>query len=107
MVRETDGDGKLLTGEIFLTNPSCSHNKKSDHFRSSERIFFQWNKLYSTAPFTQGLLFPSKSGVNQSKHAERRAVIWLSFSNLLLLHARSSKSQVRSVPVICHPRDQA
>ena len=43
-----------------------------------------------------------KSGIDQAKHAQRRAVIWLSFNDFLLLRACSSKSRPRFSVIFDH-----
>ena len=55
----------------------------------------------------QGVLLPPESGIDYTEHAPCRAVIWLSLNGFLLLRARSSKSQLRLLLVVCHARDIA
>ena len=72
--RGTDGDGKLLAGEIFITNPRSDHREVFDHSDSVNCIFFHRKKLNCTSAFPQRFLFPSQPSVDQTQHAERRAV---------------------------------
>ena len=58
-------------------------------------------------PSSQGLLLPPESGIDYTEHAPCRAVIWLSLDGFFLLRARSSKSQLRLLLVICHSGDNA
>ena len=57
--RETDGDCKLLAGEIFITNPGSDHREVFDHADAVNCIFLHGKKLNCTAAFPQCFLFPS------------------------------------------------
>src|SRR5438552_15809488 len=57
--------------------------------------------------FAQRFLFPPETGFDQTNHAPRRAVIWLSLDDFLLLRACSDKSRPRFLIVFCHTRDDA
>src|SRR6266516_7154568 len=102
-----DGGGKLLAGEIFFTNPRSNHRQILDHDHAVECVLFHGKKLNPPSAFLQGLLFPPESSVDDTERTPCRAVIWLSLYDFLLLYARSSKSQLRLMFVICHARDNA
>src|SRR5439155_3712507 len=80
-----DDAGKLFASEIFVANPRSDHGQILDHVRAIHRIFFHGKKLHRAPPFAQRLLFSPESSVDQTKHAQRRAVIWLSLDDFLLL----------------------
>src|SRR5213079_3434973 len=102
-----DDAGKLFAGEIFVTNP-CSYRRQIlDHVRAIHCIFFHGKKLDRAPAFAQRFLFPAETGIDQAKHAQRWAVIWLSLDDFLLLRARSSKSRPRFLIVFCHTRNNA
>ena len=71
---------KLFASEIFVASPCSDHREILDHDRTLECIFFHGKKLNRAPAFAQCFLFPAESGVDQTKHAQRRAVIWLSFN---------------------------
>ncbi|PYL38402.1 MAG: hypothetical protein DMF34_07070, partial [Verrucomicrobia bacterium] len=60
-----------------------------------------------TPAFAQRFLLPPKTGVDQTKHAQRRAIIWLSLDDFLLLRACSSESRPRFAIVFHHASDNA
>src|SRR5437762_4592043 len=102
-----DDAGKLFAGEIFVTNPCSDHRQILDHVRAIHCIFFHGKKLNRAPAFAQRFLFPAQPGVDQTKHAQRRAVIWLSLDDFLLCRACSSKSRPRSLVVFRHTSNDA
>src|SRR5439155_195036 len=91
----------------FVTNP-CSYRRQIlDHVRAIHCIFFHGEKLDRAPAFAQRFLFPPETGVDQTKHAQRRAVIWLSLDDFLLLRACRSKSRPRFLIVFCHTSNDA
>src|SRR5206468_10387530 len=98
----TDGGGKLFAGQVLVTNPPCNHCQILDHRDATECIFFHRVKPHRATAFTQSFLLPAEAGVDQTKHAQRRAVIWLSLDDFLLLCPCSGDSWPRSLVVPCH-----
>src|SRR5438067_2576306 len=78
-----------------------------DHERTIEGVFFHGKQLDRAPAFAQGLILPPESGIDYTEHAQCRTVIWFSLDDFLLLRARSSKSQLRLLLVVCHTRDNA
>src|SRR6266403_3016932 len=103
----TDRSGKLVAGEIFFANPGSNHREIFHHEDAIDWVLFHWKKLKRAPSFVQRFLLPPESGIDYSEHTPRWAVIWLSLDGFLLLHARSSKSQLRLVLVVCHARNNA
>src|SRR5438132_12513981 len=62
-----NGDGKLLTGQSVVANPSRDHRKIGDHDAPTDCIFFHWKKLNCSPAFADRLLSPPKSGVDQTE----------------------------------------
>src|SRR5205814_5096329 len=69
--------------------------------------FFHRKKLNRVPAFAQGIVLSSETGVDQTKHAQRRAVIWLSLDDFLLPRARSSESRPRFLIVFRHTSNDA
>src|SRR4030095_13330100 len=105
--RRTEDERKLFTGEIFVTNPRCDHREILDHVLANKCIFFHGKKLDRAPAFSQCLLFPAETGIDQTQHAQCRAEIWLSLDGFFLLRACSDKSFPRFAIVVCHARDKA
>ena len=102
----TDGDGELLAGEIFFSNPRCNHCKVSDQVLADECIFLHRKKLKCATAFAQRFLFPAEAGIDQTQHAPGRAEIWLRLDDFLLLRARGGKRRPRFLLVVGHACDQ-
>src|SRR5947208_15824065 len=64
-------------------------------------------KLNRVQAFAKGIVFSDETGVDQPKHAQRRAVIWLSLDDFLLPRARSSESRPRFLIVFRHTSNDA
>src|ERR1044071_1134815 len=71
------GNGQLLAGELFITNPGSDHRQILDHRWPSDGIFFHRQKLNRAAPFAQRFFLVPESGIDQTQHAPRRAEIRL------------------------------
>ena len=69
-------------------------------------VFFYRKKFDCAAAFAKCLLFAPQSSIDQAKHAQCRAVVWLRFDDFLLLHSRSSKSGPRFSIVFDHTSDK-
>ena len=82
--------------------------KMFDHGLAIDCIFFHWKKLDRAPAFAQ---VPPLSGRDRHRSNPARTsagpIIWLSLDDFLLLRARSGKSQLRFVLVVCHARDNA
>src|SRR5581483_5765667 len=102
-----DGRGKLFASEIFVTNPRSNHRGIGDHQRTIDCVLFHRKKLDRTLAFAQRLLSSAESGVNQTKHAPRRPMIWLSLDGFLLLRPRNNKSGSCLVMIVYHTSDDA
>src|ERR1043166_5633429 len=96
-----NGDLKLLAGDIFVASPRCDHRQITDHAYTIDCIFFHRKKLDCAPPFSQCVFFSSQSSINQTKHAPRWAVIWLSLHHFLVLCARRGESNPCLVTVVC------
>src|SRR5262245_53265477 len=105
VARATQGNSKLFASEIFVTEPRSDHRQILDHHVATDLIFFYWKKLDRAPAFAQCFLFPTKTGVDQTKHAQRRPVIWLNLDDFLLLRAGSDKSGPRSTLIFRHSSD--
>jgi hypothetical protein len=79
-----DCDGELFACEILVASPRSNHRQILDHCDASERILSYRTKLHRTAAFPQCFFPPPESGVDQTKHAHCRTVIWLSLDNFLV-----------------------
>src|ERR1700730_4362570 len=105
--RAVDGHGKLFAGEVFVTNPRSDHRQIFEHVRAIGRIFFHGKKLDRAPAFAKRFLFPTKTGVDQTKHAQRGTVIWLGLDDFLLFRAGSSESRSRFGIVFGHTSNNA
>src|SRR5262249_811074 len=101
------GDSQLFACQVFFTNPSSDYRQILDQELPVYCIFFQWKQLNRPPAFAQGLLFPSQGSVDYAKHAQWKGIIWLSLYDFRLLCARSGKSRLRFVVVVCHARNNA
>src|SRR5713101_2454850 len=102
----SDRDRELFAGKIFVANP-CSDNRQIFHHDGAiDSIFFQRQKLARAPALAQRFLFPSKASVDQTKHTQCQAVVWLSFNDFLLLRSRRSESEPRFRVIFCHPSDK-
>src|SRR5206468_2721767 len=101
-----NGNCKLLASEIFVSDPCSNHCKILNHVPTINCIFFHRKKLNCTLAFTQCFLSASKTSVNQPKHAQRGAIIWLGLHDLLLLGSCSSESRMCFGIVLRHPSDK-
>src|SRR5437763_7108806 len=61
----------LFASEIFLASPGGNHRQILHHRDAAQRILFDRTKLHCPSAFAQRFFFPSKTGVNQTKDAER------------------------------------
>src|SRR5438128_157567 len=100
-----DDNGKLFAGEIFFTNPGGDYRQILDHGRTIHCIFFHGKKLNRALAFAKGIVLSPESGIDQTKDAQCRAVIWLSLDNFLLLRACSTERGSRFLIVFDHTSD--
>src|SRR5512132_12365 len=107
VARATEGNSKLFASEIFVTERRRDHRQILDHHVATDLIFFYWKKLDRAPAFAQCFLSPAETGVDQTKHAQRRPVIWLSLDDFLLLRAGSDKSGPRSILIFRYASDDA
>src|SRR6266550_7700180 len=82
--RNPGGNSELFASQIVVANPCGNLRQIPDHRLASDCVLFHWKKLDRAAAFAQCFLFPSESGVDQTKHTARRAVIWFGLHDLLL-----------------------
>src|SRR5438552_13591619 len=102
-----DDKGKLLAGEIFVAKPRSDHRQILDHGRTIHCIFLHGKKLNRALAFAKGIVLSPESGIDQTKDAQCRAVIWLSLDDFLLLRACSTELRPRFLIVFDHTSDNA
>ena len=91
---------KLFAGEIVVANPCSNHRQILDHCDAVAPHPFPSVKLHRAPAFSQCFLFASKTGIDQTKHAQCRTVIGLGLDNFLLLRACSRESGLGSSIVL-------
>src|SRR5207248_7573621 len=87
-------------------NPCRDHGQIFSHVLAIEGICLQRMKRDSAPTFSQSVLFPPKGSVDQAKDAQRRAVIWLSTDNFLLLRSCGSEGGPCLALIFHDPSDQ-
>ena len=76
--------------------------------RAVDRILFHGKKLNRAPAFAQGFLFPSQSGIDQTKHASVPGRHLVEPEPVFSCSARAAvKAQLRFVLVFCHASDNA
>src|SRR5438477_4181282 len=105
IARSRNGDRQLFASEIFLASPGGNHRQILHHRDAAQRILFDRTELHCPSAFAQRFLFPSKTGVDQTKDAEGWAVIWLSLDGFLLLSPCSRERRPHFGIVPFHPCD--
>ena len=98
---------QLFEGEVEFANPPADDREKLDHQRTSGRVFNKRHQLNRAATFSQSVFLSPEAGVDQSKRANCRSVVWLFPHQTLLLLTRARKGELRRGLVDTHAREQA
>src|SRR5436309_3016929 len=82
---------QLLQGKLFLARPGTDNREELNQIPAHKGIPCNRKQLERTAAFSQGVVLPTESCVNEAEDAERGGVLRLSANDLLLLNTRSGE----------------